>query len=59
MPTAGGMLGQLSVSLWPGLCSQGKVWAGRESGDLDISGAIPVKAVQHAWQDGEQADAHP
>lgn len=36
----------------------GKIRAGRESGVLDISRAVSVKAVQHAWQDGEQADAH-
>lgn len=55
------MLGQLSlwsVTLWPGLCSWEKIRAGRESGVLDISGTVTVKAVQHAWQDGEQADAH-
>lgn len=31
-----------SNTLWPGLWSQHKIWAGRERGDLDVSGAITV-----------------
>lgn len=54
-----GMPGQLrrwSDTLWPGLWSQGKIWAGREKGHLDISGAITVSESNAAclagWKTG-------
>lgn len=43
-----------SATLWPDLWSQGKIWAGSERVDLDISGAITVGESNAAWL----ADAH-